>query len=133
MEYAKELQMYYDARNVDVKVQIEANLAAMDDTDDRQYIEEAYNSYQRRIEDSKVLSETASDKMKVQRLNIRKAYTSHFRKNDPVQLRPLKGIQKKNEEPIEKLLQGTKKQPIEYDKLTQGQVAELRKAQEQIY
>lgn len=37
MEYAKELQEYYDSRNVDVKVQIEANLAAMDDSIDKRY------------------------------------------------------------------------------------------------
>ena len=30
--YAKELQSYYDSQNLDVKVQIDTNLADMDDT-----------------------------------------------------------------------------------------------------
>ena len=30
--YAKELQSYYDSQNLDVKVQIDTNLAEMDDT-----------------------------------------------------------------------------------------------------
>lgn len=46
LEYAKELQKYYEYRNIDVKVQVEANLANMDDTADRQYLQEAYNTYQ---------------------------------------------------------------------------------------
>lgn len=33
--YATELQKYYDGLNMDVKVQIEANLTQLDDSDDK--------------------------------------------------------------------------------------------------
>ena len=35
MAYATELQKYYDGLNMDVKVQIEANLTHLDDTEDK--------------------------------------------------------------------------------------------------
>lgn len=74
-----------------------------------------------------------ADNKRVQRLNIRNAYKSHFKMNDPVQVRSLKGIPKKNTEPAEKLLVGVKKEAVEYNKLSVNQIAELRKAQEQIF
>ena len=43
--YASELQKYYDSLNMDVKVQIEANLANLDDTEDKQYLKEALQAF----------------------------------------------------------------------------------------
>ena len=45
--YASELQKYYDSLNMDVKVQIEANLANLDDTEDKQYLKEALQAFQK--------------------------------------------------------------------------------------
>ena len=45
--YATELQKYYDGLNMDVKVQIEANLTHLDDTEDKQYLQEAMEAHSR--------------------------------------------------------------------------------------
>ena len=42
MAYAQELQRYYNNLNMDVKVQIEANLTDLDDTVDKAYLREAF-------------------------------------------------------------------------------------------
>jgi len=38
MQYASELQKYYDGINMDVQVQIESNLEELDDTEGQVYI-----------------------------------------------------------------------------------------------
>ena len=45
LNYATELQQYYDSLKMDVKVQVETNLEELDDTDDKQYIREAFDSF----------------------------------------------------------------------------------------
>jgi len=46
IQYATELQKYYDGLNMDVKVSIEMNLEDLDDTAGKTYLQEALKAYE---------------------------------------------------------------------------------------
>jgi hypothetical protein len=124
--YAQELQKYYNNLNMDVKVQIEANLTELDDTDDKSYLREAFMAEHRKLEKEEHQAQNIDklEREKNQRLNIKSAFSNHFKFVDPIQVREIKGITKRTADLTAPKFQkkvstnSSIKPNIEYDKLS---------------
>lgn len=126
MTYAQELQKYYNNLNMDVKVQIEANLTELDDTDDKSYLREAFMAEHRKLEKEEHQAQNIDklEREKNQRLNIKSTFSNHFKFVDPIQVREIKGITKRTADLTAPKFQkkvstnSSIKPNIEYDKLS---------------
>jgi hypothetical protein len=124
--YAQELQKYYNNLNMDVKVQIEANLTELDDTDDKSYLREAFMAEHRKLEKEEHQAQNIDklEREKNQRLNIKSTFSNHFKFVDPIQVREIKGITKRTADLTAPKFQkkvstnSSIKPNIEYDKLS---------------
>ena len=87
---------------MDVKVQIEANLDQMDDTEDQRYLAAAQaeatpasEPVETQMADMEIMTE---EEQALAKLQIQSSFKGHFKKNEQVKLRPIKGMIKRGDD-----------------------------------